>query len=133
MAGRLPKYSDDEQRRIAKREQTRRSKLRKKIEAGTYRQRLSGRERHYVWGSPDVTAEMLAERDRVFEQEWSLSQIYFGDPLPGRSALDQRERESGRCKDVGLADTGVGGGGEDVVPLPGGDQGEGGRELVGIG
>lgn len=132
MVGRLPKYSDDEQRRIAKRE---RNRVRKRLG----RRYKSKNERHYVWGSPDASVEMLAERDRVFEQEWSLSQIYFGDPLPGRSALDQRaaldqrEKESGRCTDVGLADTGTGGGGEDVVALPGGDQGEGGRELDCVG
>lgn len=121
MVGRLPKYSDDEQRRIAKRE---RDRARKRLG----RRYQSRNERHYVWGSPDVTAEMLAERDRVFEQEWSLSQIYFGDPLPGRSALDQRERELGRSKGTGNPR-----GAESVVPSPGGDQGEGGRELVGIG
>jgi len=38
----------------------------------------------------------LAERDRreALRDQQSLTAAFFGDPLPGLSALDRRERES---------------------------------------
>jgi hypothetical protein len=33
---------------------------------------------------------VLAERERAFNARQTLTALYFGDPLPGRSALDQR-------------------------------------------
>jgi hypothetical protein len=38
----------------------------------------------------------LAERDRreALRHQQSLTAVFFGDPLPGMSALDRRERES---------------------------------------
>ena len=37
--------------------------------------------------------DVLAERDRALARERSLTAIVFGDPLPGRSALDWRRAE----------------------------------------
>jgi hypothetical protein len=34
---------------------------------------------------------VIEERDRVFAVAETFEQHYFGDPLPGRSALDRRE------------------------------------------
>lgn len=39
-----------------------------------------------------VPNEVLVERDRVFTSPMTFGQAYFGDPLPGRSALDKRQR-----------------------------------------
>lgn len=37
-----------------------------------------------------VSHAALIERDRIASIEPTLSQYYFGDPMPGRSALDKR-------------------------------------------
>lgn len=39
-----------------------------------------------------VPHDILAERDRRMNVELTLSQYYFGDPPPGRSALDKKQR-----------------------------------------
>jgi hypothetical protein len=42
----------------------------------------------------------LADRDRreALRDQQSLTAAFFGDPLPGMSALDRRERERPRVK-----------------------------------
>ena len=47
-------------------------------EGGTYR------------GFPRPPEDVIAERDHAIAAPRSLSAIAFGDPLPGRSALDRR-------------------------------------------
>jgi len=39
------------------------------------------------------TPAMVAERDERFGQPRTFEQTYLGDPLPGQSALDKRNRE----------------------------------------
>lgn len=43
-----------------------------------------------VYSLIDPPAEALVERDRLAAHTPTLSQYWFGDPLPGRSALDKR-------------------------------------------
>ena len=38
--------------------------------------------------------DVLAERDRRMNLELTLSQYYFGDPPPGRSALDKKQQRT---------------------------------------
>jgi hypothetical protein len=78
----------------------------------TPEQRAAKRERNTKWarnegglaprqGQPyrfrvDVAAsrpsdELIAERDRCLTQPRDLTAAFFGDPLPGRSALDRRQ------------------------------------------
>jgi len=47
--------------------------------------------RHQIRIKSDCPPEVLAERDRV-ASAWpvSITAAFFGDPAPGRSALDQR-------------------------------------------
>lgn len=41
-------------------------------------------------GSPKPTAEMIADRDRRASRPFTIAHDILGEPLPGRSALDQR-------------------------------------------
>ncbi len=40
-----------------------------------------------------IPFEVLAERDKAMKANLTFGQIYLGDPLPGRSALDRRPHE----------------------------------------
>ena len=48
------------------------------------------RSKHVSWGAIDVPVAVLEDRDRAQSAQPTISQALFGDPLPGRSALDRR-------------------------------------------
>lgn len=45
---------------------------------------------HFVPAKPESPDDLLAERDRLSNMPKTLSQHFFGDPMPGRSALDRK-------------------------------------------
>ena len=74
--------SPEAKARRRERERAQRALVRETVaaarEGGTYR------------GPPRPPEEVIAERDHAIAAPRSLSAIAFGDPLPGRSALDRR-------------------------------------------
>jgi len=74
--------SPEAKARRAERDRARRAQEKETLaaarEGGTYR------------GPPRPPEEVIAERDYAIAAPRSLSAIAFGDPLPGRSALDRR-------------------------------------------
>lgn len=42
--------------------------------------------------APEIPNIVLIERERAMQLEQSITAICFGDPLPGRSALDMKRR-----------------------------------------
>lgn len=77
--GRPQKYKTADERRRARNEQSNGSKKRGKMHA------------HHVSANHQPEPETLAEMQRAMAAERTLSQIHFGDPLPGRSELDKRK------------------------------------------
>jgi hypothetical protein len=67
-------------------------KRKRKSEAGKYPLGLP-RNTRTAAGTGDFPPppEVLAERDRVYAQPWTLGTLLLGEPLPGRSALARRE------------------------------------------
>jgi hypothetical protein len=67
------------------------TKRKRKSEAGKYRLGLPRNTRTAGTGDTPPPPEVIAERDRLYAQPRTLGMAPLGEPLPGRSALAQRE------------------------------------------
>jgi hypothetical protein len=66
-------------------------KRKRKSEAGKYRLGLARNTRTAGTGDTPSPPEAIVERDAAYAQPWTLGMALLGEPLPGRSALAQRE------------------------------------------
>ena len=61
---------------------------------GLQRWSLETTEREYTIARHAAPDEVLAEREAAWTAEWTPNMMVLGDPLPGRSALDAKRRNS---------------------------------------
>lgn len=82
--GRRREYQTKEERAAFLRKESREFYRRKAKAAGTTS------DAHIVMTHQPPPPEVLAERDAAMWRPTTLTALVFGDPLPGRSALDRR-------------------------------------------
>jgi hypothetical protein len=61
---------------------------------GLQRWSLEATELEYTIARHAAPAEVLAEREAAWTADLTPNMVVLGDPLPGRSALDARQRKS---------------------------------------
>lgn len=84
------KYKNDEERRDAERMQVR-ARVRARNDRLKQQRRARGLLRNVAEGQAEAPPHyVIAERDEALNKPRTLTSEAFGDPLPGRSALERR-------------------------------------------